>query len=58
MGLQWQKPGLQHTGEYLSSGHAYIVATDNTTREITLWKANDEEINFLSGMKLTYTLAM
>ena len=25
MGLQWQKPGLQHTGEYLSSGPIIVM---------------------------------
>ena len=36
MGLNWQKPGINHVGEYLTSGHAYIVARGNTTRTITL----------------------
>lgn len=36
MGLQWQKPGINHVGEYLTAGHTYILARDDSTRTITL----------------------
>ena len=25
MGLQWQKPGVSHVGEYQASGHTFVV---------------------------------
>ena len=36
MGLDWQKPGINHTGEYLTSGHTYVLARDDSTRTISL----------------------
>ena len=36
MSLHWQKPGVNHVGEYQASGHAFVMPDSTTDREVNL----------------------
>ena len=36
MSLHWQKPGVNHVGEYQASGHAFVIPDSATDREVNL----------------------
>ena len=36
MGLQWQKPGINHVGEYQAAGHVLVITGSSTNHTIYL----------------------
>ena len=58
MSIQWQKPGINHVGEYQSSGHVFVVPTGggpfnvtlvNVSSAITVYNDNaDAQVTFFS----------
>tara|TARA_B100000674_G_scaffold497387_1_gene530988 strand:- start:1423 stop:1779 length:357 start_codon:yes stop_codon:yes gene_type:complete len=56
MGLHWQKPGLNHVGEYQASGHAFVVPTSSGNQRIDLdFVASGVTVfNSNAGAKITF----